>query len=520
MKNKSSILTIAFMGLLLFVGCEKDGVKTFTATTTPYNGAEKAYINISGDSAYMYWTDGDQVQVNNTSTTVSVRVVNGKTRVELSVPTSAAVGSHEPPDEYYAIYPASLANGGYSTVTIPSTQTYRVMADGTQIIDAPMAAKVTGEGNTLNFSNLATVLRVHFDQSDNVLNSISVEATGPSAPNLAGTYPINWGTTELNYSSGSSTSTSVTLDMPSGVNLNVSGGKDIYVVIAPIGSGAHLTLTATCEFDMSEDETPQMSKAWSVVSQHSIPANSVVGLAGPSMIPAAKVIEFYDWLYSQESGYIDLNVKPALGAKMELTFAVTNASASQYLCGCRGGGGQSTDFQWFTLTGAINKLDSGFFATLCGQQVRNSIAPRRGGWSRETGVKYTESVTVCGSVASVYGNAYFKNWKTGATNTLTTASYVGGIPETPAVNNVLLFGIKPTQLHPGMKCYNFRYYSGETLVHDFVPAKVLRPSKVNKAGGGTVDVENTVGMYDTKTKLFYVPTPASGTPTPFTVGND
>ena len=517
MKRKSVFLTIALMGILLFAGCEKDGVRTFTATTRPYNGTDKAYISISGSTAYMCWADGDQVQVNNTSTTVSVSVVNGYTRVELSVPTTAAVGDGD--NEYYAIYPASLANGGYSTITIPSTQTYRVMADGTQIIDAPMAAKVTGEGETLNFSNLASVLKIHFPQSDNILESISVEATDPSnGPVLAGDFDITFGATpSLDYENGTSTSKRVTLTMTSGVSLNASGGADFYIVVPPIASGKELSLTANVSF--GDDST------WIVRSKSPIPVNMVVGLAGPDMTPETQVIEQYDYLYSQSSGYIDLGVKPKVGSKMELTFAVTNARNAQYLCGCRGSGGvgEASDFQWFTLTGSGQSPfeSNGFYATLCGNNVKNNVA--NGGWIRETNVKYTESVEIKQDANGVYGDAYFKRWAdashTEATNTLTTGHYNPArtpiIPTT--VPNVLLFATRSTDLHSGMKCYSYRYHEGSTLMRDFKPVKVLVAGEVALAGGGTANA-GEVGMYDLLNNVFYRPNQIGATA--FSVGND
>lgn len=514
MKRISGFFSIALIGILLFVGCEKDGVRTFTATNRPYNGTDKAYVSISGSSAYMCWADGDAVQVNNTSTTASVRVVNGKTRVELSVPTTEAVGSGD--DEYYAIYPASLAIDGYNKVRIPSSQTYRVMADGTQIIDAPMAAKVVGEGETLNFTNLASLLRIHFPQSDNVLTSITVTATDAT---LAGEYPMIWGATpSIDTANVEHEANTITLTPTSGVSLNVSGGKDFYVIIPPIKSEKVLTLTANVQFGDP--------KSWGVQSTKAIPENKVIALLGPDMTPETQVIEQYDYLYSQSSGYIDLGVKPEVGSKMELTFAVTNARNAQYLCGCRGSGGvgEAGDFQWFTLTGSGQSPyeSNGFYATLCGNNVKNNVA--NGGWNRETNVKYTESVEIKQDANGVYGDAYFKRWAdashTGATNTLTTGHYNPArtpiIPTT--VPNVLLFATRSSDLHAGMKCYSFRYYQGSTLMRDFKPVKVLEPGVVALAGGGGYANKDEVGMYDLLNDVFYRPNQIGATA--FSVGND
>jgi hypothetical protein len=489
MKKTFIFLSIVLLGVVLLAGCKKDGLETFTATIQRYDGGEKAYID---DDYYACWTNGDLVKVNSTTCTASVAYVDDSSLVRIpGVPRTS--------DGYYAIYPAKVSPtgnfGNGSTITLPQEQEYRVVGAGGnhQVLDAPMAAMADGN-NVLKFQNLCFLLKVHIGQSNNKLQAIMVEAADNTVK-LSGSGTVTFdgsGTPSLTMTSGTN---SVILTMTTPVSLNVSGGTDFYIAIPAIAQGKVLNI-------ITKDVLNAYQKV-SITAQNDIPSNIIVGVDGPDVTSSTEY-EFYDWIQSDSSGYIDLGVRPTFGAEMELTFSIPTYAGercSQYLCGSRLNGSST---QWFTITGGggYGGSQNGFNVLFCNEKAENT--PANGGWIREQNKKYQISVQSENYDGGVRAKAIFRNLTDGLENTLYTPKYTGTV-DWGTLPHVYLFAFNVNQKHAGMRCYGFRYIDGSgEVVHDFVPCKEIS--------------SNLVGVYDMIDTGFIAPV-QTGTH-PFTVGND
>lgn len=490
MKKIFHFLPLVLLCVLALTGCKKDGLETFTATFQRYDNGAKVYID---DDYYACWTNGDLVKINSTACTASVVYRNDSSLVRIHGVPSSESG-------YYAIYPASAISGTFSngsTITLPAEQEYRVVGSGGdhQVIVAPMAAKANSD-NVLLFKNLCFLLKVHIAQTNNKLQAIRVEAVDNTVK-LSGTGTVSFdseGNPSLSMTSGTNT---VTLVMSTPVSLNVTDGVDFYIAIPALASGKELNIITKDIFNSY--------KSVSVTSSQAIPSNIIIGVDGP-VVPANDDYDFYDWIQSDSSGYIDLGVKPTLGAEMELTFSLPTyegVRSSQYLCGSRSG--QST--QWFTITGGGGQTgaSNGFNVFFCGQIVEN--LPSAGGWSRLEGKKYQISVKSEVFEDGVRARAVFWNLTDGLENTLYTPKYTstvtwGGLP------NVYLFAFNSNRKykHAGMRCYGFKYKNASgVLLHDFVPCQEKTGSR-------------RVGVYDMVENTFIAPVQTGVNP--FTVGNN
>lgn len=129
--------------LLLFAGCEKDGLRRLPVRLQPFSSGTKVYL----DSTYTpTWNDQDQVNINGTAETIDVP------NSTVNVTTSDAT--------LYACYPAAVVNSYHAAsfdITLPTVQTYTVDASGHQCLAAPMAA--TGS-DRLDFYNLCALVQV------------------------------------------------------------------------------------------------------------------------------------------------------------------------------------------------------------------------------------------------------------------------------------------------------------------------------------------------------------------------
>lgn len=486
MKRIFKFLPIALMGMLILAGCKKDGLVTFRATTQPYDRVGKMYI----ENNYSCWENGDQVKINSSTATATVSTNTGNSYVELTGVAQA--------ENYYAIYPASACAGTFgpgASITLPNVQEYR-MENGRQILTAPMAAMAydrDGDGNrVLRFQNLCLILKVHIEQKNNIIKAIRLvnpDSNSNPVP-LSGSGTVTFdGTPALPTLNMVTPRYNVTLTMASGVNLNVSGGTDFYIAVPALANGV--------SFDIYTKDMLNQTRKLTVTTHQALHSNTIVRVDGPTQLDN-DAYDFYDYIESRGSGYIDLGVKPQVGAKMELTFSVLDAGSSQYLCGSRANG--SGGKQWFTLTGSTSSVDSGFYATLCGSNVRNTVPA--GGWRRVVGKKYRESVEAVMGDTYVEGIAIFENMTDGLSKTRRIVTSETNIPA--SVPNVFVFALRSDQLHSGMRCYGFKYSERGVVRNDFVPCQ-------KKSTG-------EVGVYDMKTGNFIEPTQTGVNS--FTVGND
>ena len=129
--------------LLLFAGCEKDGLRRLPVRLQPFSSGAKVYL----DNTYTpTWNDQDQVNINGTDETIDVP------NSTVNVTTSDAT--------LYACYPAAVVNSYHAAsfdITLPTVQTYTVDASGHQCLAAPMAATGT---DRLDFYNLCALVQV------------------------------------------------------------------------------------------------------------------------------------------------------------------------------------------------------------------------------------------------------------------------------------------------------------------------------------------------------------------------
>lgn len=503
MKRIFKFLPIALMGMLILAGCKKDGLVTFRATTQPYDGVGKMYI----ENNYSCWENGDQVKINSSTATATVSTNTGNSYVELTGVAQA--------ENYYAIYPASACAGTFgpgASITLPNVQEYR-MENGRQILTAPMAAMAydrDGDGNrVLRFQNLCLILKVHIEQKNNIIKAIRLvnpDSNSNPVP-LSGSGTVTFdGTPALPTLNMVTPRYNVTLTMASGVNLNVSGGTDFYIAVPALANGV--------SFDIYTKDMLNQTRKLTVTTHQALHSNTIVRVDGPEQLDNDAYDLNYKYIESRDNGYIELDVKPKVGAKMELTFSITHAAAAcstQYLCGSRGPEGTGLGTLWFALGGAGTSasvtVDTGFNACLCGNVLYNSV--RMGGWKREVGKIYRESVEAVQDGEYVYGIAIFENLTDELLITRTLPRYRETIPS--SANNVKLFAIGNNK-HKGMRCYGFTYSEGGVVMHDFVPTQVKAVGGVTDVSGSHYD-QGTIGMYDMKTGKFVVPT-GSG----FTIG--
>lgn len=453
---------------------------TFKAYVQPVTGSNsKAYVDIQGDYRYACWSNGDLVKINSQPCSVSVSTPSSNTQ-------QAVISGVNPSESgYYAFYPNNSNYISEScdetfTITLPDTLYYSENLQK-QVLMAPMAAKADGDG-VLKFYNLCTLLEVVIPESHAILKSIIVKSpsrylAGPTSVSFSGNIP------SLGAFVDDDNLSSQKVTMSFGSGLNVTSGKTVYIPVPAIGEGETLTIKLV----NTENAFSQVQ----VVASRPVGANCIASIRTPQ-VPGLSGYETRAWIESRQSGYIDLGVKPKVGAKFELRFSLISGDGvdqSQYLCGSRGPnyepGSTTKLFQWFTMTGSYT--DTAFYATLCGKQVKNRA------YRRQLGHIYVQSMEALEDRTNgIYGRAVFKDETSGLQNVMITDYYTDGvIPTGTSINNVILFGITPNNLHFGMRCYGFKYYENDRLIHDYVPC--VRGS------------DRAVGMYDIIESIFIEP---------------
>lgn len=161
MKHRS-ILFLFVTALVLMASCKKEQEFVTLGVDIQKNNT-KMFVN--GDN-YPYWTDGDQVYVNDQAYPV--------TNIEGSSATIEQVLADV--SGYRAVFPANIVTYGTiitsSTtipVTLPAVQQYQLV-DGHQRVNLPMGAFLDG-GTRLVFNNLCSIVRVE------VSNTLSTSIT-------------------------------------------------------------------------------------------------------------------------------------------------------------------------------------------------------------------------------------------------------------------------------------------------------------------------------------------------------
>lgn len=159
MKQKLTLLVIA---CVLLCGCRKEAGMYLDCVTESWlsqaKGGQKTYIDSDN---FTCWIDGDSICLNGVGVCLSV-TTGTSTTVRIPIPDGVNTDGG-----YYAFYPASMVTG-YSTVngsvqytvSLPVIQRYEEDGLGHQIVRAPMGARCSPGGNTLQFLNLCSVVCV------------------------------------------------------------------------------------------------------------------------------------------------------------------------------------------------------------------------------------------------------------------------------------------------------------------------------------------------------------------------
>ena len=231
MKMKNIRILVAALAVLA-ASCQKEGVRTLTATFEQFDNGSKAYID---DEYYACWEHDDAVAVNGTTCAVTLTTGGGHANsAEITIPGTFSG------ENLLAFYPAGKitdmdAAGG--TVDFPHIQTYRENADGKQIIDNPMAAYCPSDGEELKFRNLGSLLKVTIPNNEDIK---AIQVKGIDNQMLCGKAQLrfdNNGDPSLTSCTGGSSS--VTLRFPEAVRAN---GKSFYIVLPPNTNFETLTI--------------------------------------------------------------------------------------------------------------------------------------------------------------------------------------------------------------------------------------------------------------------------------------
>ena len=168
--KKNSILCILLASLALMTSCKKD--VDFVDFDAVIDHPSKVYID---GNRFPCWNGGDEVKINGTA--YGLENIDGSSAHISHVATS---------NDYYAIYPTSIAQGTCTTsttVTLPEVQKYKTFGNShQQRVEIPMGAYTANNSNrrnSLQFKNLCSVVRVK------ITNNIRATATNDPAIDYA-----------------------------------------------------------------------------------------------------------------------------------------------------------------------------------------------------------------------------------------------------------------------------------------------------------------------------------------------
>ncbi len=237
------LLLIVLGALLLFAACRKEArLVDLTAVLVdqPGRGSAKVYID---DNRYACWHNGDYVNVNGESYTLTVEPGTGS---HAGAKVAKISDVEESDNGYTAGYPtgciSGITEGGTSAMaTVLSVQPYirAAVYDGTgdvyQQLLNPMVAYCSDEDSIMKFHNVACVLRVVIQNNTGYnLNMHYVTLTASDAY-LAGTARVSGiGTNTPAMDKPTSGFHDITVDCNnSPIALNDGDSSVIYVVSAP-----------------------------------------------------------------------------------------------------------------------------------------------------------------------------------------------------------------------------------------------------------------------------------------------
>lgn len=156
--KKNNILCILLASLALMTSCKKD--VDFVDFDAVIDHPSKVYID---GNRFPCWNEGDEVKINGTA--YGLENIDGSSAHISHVATS---------NDYYAIYPTSIAQGTVTTsttVTLPEVQKYKTFGSNhQQRVEIPMGAYTANNSNrrnSLQFKNLCSVVHVKITNNNN-----------------------------------------------------------------------------------------------------------------------------------------------------------------------------------------------------------------------------------------------------------------------------------------------------------------------------------------------------------------
>lgn len=204
---------------------QAEGIRTITATLE----SDATKTALSGLN--VVWKEGDAIIVYNSATpdgaVYSLSSGDGQSTATFTANAGGVSGS----GPYYALYPADIASGNFSSLKlkIPGTQKYAESSFGA---GANIAMAAGNNLENLQFQNLCGILKLTITGS-NTISKINLYTRGTDV--LQGTATIDDPlSAKLKLPSYNGTNGTITLDCGSGVALT-SDGKDFYFVL-PTGT--------------------------------------------------------------------------------------------------------------------------------------------------------------------------------------------------------------------------------------------------------------------------------------------
>ena len=186
-----------------------------------------------------------------------------------------------------------------------------------------------------------------------------------------------------------------------------------------------------------------------------------------------------EWLENDGTQYIDTQTYPALTPRFEIEWSPTR-TGSNYLCGAR----VSASVYYCQILGSATGQTINSEMT---PGVEYSFSTRRtlGNWYRnESGYEYDENNGYRGKF--VLNNLTTNTQETGYSEYKTYESLT-----TTNSQTILVFAVRPINIHPGVRIKSYKYYANYTDVN---PTINLIPVKR--------DSDNVLGMWDTVSKTF------------------
>ncbi len=230
---KTFATLFALVGLVSFTSCKKEekAQATFTATMENCSDIHNAKTVLNGTA--LEWVSGDQVKIFSDGAAAVFTATPQSDATTAIFTTTDPIFDAEEHTGFIAYYPAGAADSPNS-VTIPATQQ---SVDGS-LRGFPMHAYSTS--NTLEFTNLCGVLKLHLQKTGVTVTSIALTTD----QTINGTYQVdNYNSTEtatLNTTSVTNGTTTTTMVC----NQSINDAHDFYFYL-PAGTYSGLTLVIT-----------------------------------------------------------------------------------------------------------------------------------------------------------------------------------------------------------------------------------------------------------------------------------